>query len=374
MENVRVEICSLVNTEEPRPEAGAVKPDALPKTVPGPGWTAGVLRLLAFFGVALALAFALDLSIKHGMRSVTTSELGALNQEMSGRINSEIIISGSSRALCSYDPQVIHDVTGKTVFNIGQNATRTDFQLAFLKTYLKHNVKPRILVQNLDFHTFGLSRENAYPATYAAYLNEGEIYAAFRKVDPGAWKWKYLPLYCFAVEDDRFTWTLGAARLFGINPRERLIRGYAPEYAVMTGEFEVWKQQHPGGETVDFDPGGVEVLTELMTLCQQNEILVVLVFAPLYNELNPRILNRDQIFAQFVRTSGHFKAPFWDYSEAPLTRRKELFSNPLHLNHSGAELFSRDLSERLAALIATMDWPGATNRPVVAGVKPAPQP
>jgi hypothetical protein len=362
-----------VNTVEPRLEAGTPQHEAVLKAVPRPGWAAGIMKLLAFFGLALALAFALDLSIKHGMRSVTTSELGALNQEMSGRVNSEIIVSGSSRALCSYDPQVIHDVTGKTVFNIGQNGTRTDFQLAFLKTYLKHNVKPRILVQNLDPHTFGLSREIAFPGTYAAYLNEGEIYAAFRKVDPGVWKWKCLPLYCFAVEDDRFTWAVGAARLFGLNPREDLFKGYAPRNDTMSGEFDAWKQQHPEGETIDFDPGGVEVVAELMTLCQKEGITPVLVFAPIYNKLNPLIRNRNQIFAQFVKTAGRFNAPFWDYSESPLTQRKELFANTYHLNQFGAALFSRDLSERLAALIATMNWPGATNRPVVTGVNPAPE-
>jgi hypothetical protein len=328
---------------EPRPEAGAPQPEAVPKAVPRPGWAAALVRLLAFFGLALAVAFALDFSIKHGMRSVTTSELGALNLEMSGRVNSEIIISGSSRALCSYDPKVIHDVTGKTVFNIGQNGTRTDFQLAFLKTYLKHNVKPRILVQNLDPHTFGLSREIAFPGTYAAYLNEEEIYAAFRKVDPGVWKWKYLPLYRYAVEDDRLTWVIGAARLFGLNPREDLFRGYAPRSTTMSGEFESWKQQHPEGDKIDFDPGGVEALTELMALCQKEGITPVLVFAPIYNELNPLIRNRNQIFAQFVNTAGRFNAPFWDYSESPLTRRKELFANTYHMNQFGAELFSRDL-------------------------------
>ncbi|MGA2556777.1 MAG: hypothetical protein ABSG04_10950 [Verrucomicrobiota bacterium] len=344
------------------------------KAVPRPGWAAALMRLLAFFGLALVLAFALDFSIKHGMRSVTTSELGALNQEMSGRVNSEIIISGSSRALCSYDPQVIHDVTGKTVFNIGQNGTRTDFQLAFLKTYLKHNVKPRILVQNLDPHTFALSREIAFPGTYAAYLDEEEIYAAFRKMDPGVWKWKYLPLYRFAVEDDRFTWAVGAARLFGLNPREDLFRGYAPRSTTMSGEFDAWKQQHPEGEKIDFDPGGVEVVTELMTLCQKEGIKPVLVFAPIYDEFNPLIRNRNQIFDQFVKTAGRFHAPFWDYSQSPLTHRKELFANTYHMNQFGAELFSRDLSQRLAALIATMNWSSATNSDVAKGVNPAPQP
>jgi hypothetical protein len=76
---------------EPRPEAGAPQPEAVPKAVPRPGWAAALVRLLAFFGLALAVAFALDFSIKHGMRSVTTSELGAPNLEMSGRVNSEII-------------------------------------------------------------------------------------------------------------------------------------------------------------------------------------------------------------------------------------------------------------------------------------------
>jgi hypothetical protein len=338
-----------------------------PQAAPPSGWAMEVMCLLTFFGVALTLAYALDLAIKHGMKSVTTSELGALSKEMSGRVNSEIIISGSSRALGSYDPQIIHDGTGKTVFDIGQNSTRTDFQLAFLKAYLRHNTKPRVLIQNLDFHTFGLSRENAFPATYAPYLTEKEIYGAFHKVDPGVWKWKYLPLYCFAVEDDRMTWMLGAARLFGVNPPEDLIRGYSPRSTVWSGDFDAWKRQHPGGETEDFDAGGVETFEEMMTLCQKEGITVVLVFAPVYNEVNPLIRNRDQVFAEFAEISRRFNAPLWDYSQAPLTNRKELFFNANHVNHLGAELFSRDLAQRLAGLLASMDSSKATNRDLVAG-------
>ena len=118
-------------------------------------WPATLMTLVTFFGLALTSTFALDLLLKHELRRVSTSTFGALNQEMSGKVNSEIIISGSSRALCSYDPRILSQTTGKSVFDIGQESTHTDFQLAFLKSYLKHNAKPRVVLQNLDFHAFG---------------------------------------------------------------------------------------------------------------------------------------------------------------------------------------------------------------------------
>lgn len=315
-------------------------------------WKIGVARLFAFFALAFIVAFGLDSMLKHEMRKVNTSYLGALNREMSGRVGSDIVISGSSRGLCSYDPRLLQAATGYSVFNISQDATRTDFQLAFLKTYLKHNAKPRILIQNLDFHSFGLSREIAYPGLYAPYLGEKEIYNAFKKVDSDVWKWKYCPLYCFAVEDNRLTWMLGIGRAFGRNPTEDLVSGFLPENKHWSADFHAWKNEYPDGQTIDFDANGVQVMEDLLTLCQNQKISVILVFAPVYKELNPMVKNRNQIFAEFGTLSRRFGVPFWDYSEAPWTSDTKYFGNSQHLNRAGAELFSLNLAERLGAFVS----------------------
>src|SRR5690349_10564607 len=123
-----------------------------------------VTKVTLFFVVLAASAAALDRCVNTGLRRMAVGECGVSNQMLNGTINTEILINGSSRALCHYDPRIIEATTSLKAFNIGHNASQTDVQLAMLKTYLKHNSKPRLVIQNLDSFTFERSRQIYDPA------------------------------------------------------------------------------------------------------------------------------------------------------------------------------------------------------------------
>src|ERR1035438_252813 len=84
----------------------------------------GVKRIVVFFLVIGVLAFALDRAINHGLRRLQTSKFGSLNRVMDGRVNADIIISGSSRALSHYDPRPIGRLTGYSAYNIDRKSKR----------------------------------------------------------------------------------------------------------------------------------------------------------------------------------------------------------------------------------------------------------
>ena len=75
-------------------------------------------------------------------------------------------------------------------FNIGRNGSQTDMQLAFLKTYLKNNSKPKLIIHNLDLYSFQTSKEIYDPVQYMPYLDQTPIYEAIRRIYPDAWKWE----------------------------------------------------------------------------------------------------------------------------------------------------------------------------------------
>ena len=108
----------------------------------------GVLRIVLFFVLLIGVLFLLDAAINTGLRRLTTGPYGVTNRIVQGRVNAEILISGSSRAARHYDPRVIEAVTGRSAFNIGVNGARIDLQLALLKTYLNHNTKPALVIQD----------------------------------------------------------------------------------------------------------------------------------------------------------------------------------------------------------------------------------
>ena len=310
----------------------------------------GLLRLIAFFCLLAVLALGLDFAFTCGLRHINTSGFGASNKIMSGQVNADILISGSSRALVHYDPRILQKCTGKTAYNLGRNAAQTDMQWAFLKAYLKHNARPKIVVHNLDPYSFVLTRDVYDPAQYLPYLAEDEIYKPLRRIDPDVWKWKYLPLYGYAGQDMNFTWIKGVKGLIGINPREDFFLGYNPRDLRWTGDFERFKANSSRGVSLEIQPEAVRLLEELIETCHRQGIQVILVFAPEYGEMQSLTLNRAAVFAKFREIAERFSVPFWDYSDSDLCRHRELFYNSQHMNLKGATIFSADIGKRLAVL------------------------
>ena len=315
---------------------------------------AGVARIALFFLILGLIASGLDWWISAGLRKIDTSKFAALRDVMTGGAKAEIIISGSSRALNHYDPDVIERVTGRTAYNIGMNASQLDLQAVILKTYLNNNPQPKIVVQNLDLFSFEATEKGQIydPGTFIPYLNDEILYEGLRSIDPVVQKWKYLPLYGYAAEDMQFTWVWGALRHFGINPQEDYRRGFNPRAQKWNNDFDKFKAGNAQGVKYRIDQRCVEALDAMAALCAQHRIQFLLVFSPQFTEVHALEQNRTQIIRQFTEVAKKWEVPFWDYSDSQISRTKDFFFNSQHLNAGGARVFSSDIGLRIKSLNA----------------------
>lgn len=311
-----------------------------------------LLRLTAFFGLMAALVFGLHAGITSGFRRMQTTQYGALNRIMQGRVNADIVVTGSSRAASHYDPRILQSVTGKSTFNIGRNGSQTDMQVAVLRAYLKHNRKPAVVVHNLDAFSFQTSKEVYDPAYYMPYLQEEEFYAPLVRIRQNIWKSRYLPLYGYVVEDMNFAWTVGLRAFFGWSPPENSFLGFDPRVAEWTDEFQRFKENNPQGVNWDVEPAGVTLIEGLIRLCRERGIQLVFVYSPEYAGMQRLTKNREQVFGQFQRLATEHQVPFWDYSTWAYAGNTDYFSNSQHLNAAGATLFSEEVASRLAGFLA----------------------
>ncbi|CAM5798271.1 hypothetical protein [Rhizobacter fulvus] len=309
------------------------------------GW-----RIAAFLSLVVALAFALDAFIGFGLRSVSTGDFGEWNRIVDGRINADIVISGSSRALTHYDPRLLASATGLSAYNIGLNGSQTDMQLARLKTYLRHNRKPRLVIHNLDAFSFQVSHDGVYdPGQYVPYLREPDLYDALVRIDADAWKARLLPLYGYAAQDLRFGWLQGLRQWLRPPAAPTHFRGYQPRDTEWTGEFDRFRVRHPEGVNVGIEPAGVARMEELLRLCATQGIRVVLAYSPEYREMQALTINRAEIFARFAALSNQYDAVLLDFADSPISSRAAYFYNSQHLNTVGAAAFTHELVARLNA-------------------------
>ncbi len=306
-----------------------------------------VARLVGFFSLILVLAFGLNALITSGLRLIKTSTYGTWNEVMLGEVNADVIISGSSRAASHYDPRAIKAKTGYTAFNLGQNGSQTDVQLAVLRTYLEHNRKPRLVIHNLDAFSFVTTREVFNPALYVPYLQDPELYQTLKQISPDFVRGRYLPLYGYVVQDMNFAWVLGLERLLGRSPVEDHFAGFAPQPKKWTDDFQNFKANNPNGVSFAIEPKGIQAVEQLIRLCHDNKIQLLFVYSPEYSEMQSLENNREEIFSEFRSLSSRYHIPIWDYSNWRYVSERDYFYNSQHLNANGAAVFSADIASRL---------------------------
>jgi hypothetical protein len=307
----------------------------------------GVLRLLIFFAMAGSAALGLDRLISRGLRSIDTGEFGVINRVVGGRVNARIVVTGSSRALAHFDPRILAQTTGRSAFNIGRNGAQTDMQVAFLRTYLRHNAKPSLVLHSVDAFSFVVSSEIYNPVQYVPYLDEPDLYAALGRVVPHVWKWRHVPLYGYAVEDMRFGWLLGIQAFLGRTPAEDHFLGFKPDSRPWTEDFGRFQAAHPDGVEFGIKPEGVAEMEGLVTLCKSRGIPLLLVFSPEYHEMQALQRDRPAVLSRLADMATRYGVPFWDYSASEISRDRECFYNSQHLNAHGARRFSEELGRRL---------------------------
>src|SRR5947208_4199998 len=100
-----------------------------------PSSLAAIRRIMCFFGMVTALVFGLNAMITSGLQHIKTSTYGISNRIMQGKVNAQIVITGSSRAASHYDPRIIEASIGRSAFNLGRNGSQTDMQLAVFRAY-----------------------------------------------------------------------------------------------------------------------------------------------------------------------------------------------------------------------------------------------
>jgi hypothetical protein len=178
-------------------------------------------------------------------------------------------------------------------------------------------------------------------------LNEPVLYRSLLAIDPAVLKWKYIPLYGYAIEDLRFTWVRALLAWVGVHPREDYIQGFNPRNLHWTEDFERFRSAVGEGMIYEIQPAGVSALRELIAVCQTNGIELLLVYSPEYFEAQSLVRNRAEIFAKFRALAAETGSTLWDFSDSPICLQREYFYNSQHLNALGASGFSTLVANRL---------------------------
>ena len=305
-----------------------------------------IAEVLVFFLPLLVAAPFIDAFISGNLKKSQRGELGAWNDVYAGRINSDVVFYGASRTMVQFDPQIVSEALGVSAYNLGINGH--NFWLQYLRhsTLLKYNTKPKIIVQAVDMTTLDKRPDLYDPDQFLPYmLRDPQVEAATSSYEGYSHLDYHVPLLRYYGK------AMAAAQaliLFvdpALLPPDR-VRGYQAMDVAWNGDWERAKATMLPIETVP-DQGTVRLFEAYLEECRRMGIKVIFVSGPEYIEAQDFESNRAQIFAIFSSLSKKYGIPFLDYSRDHLSFDTHYFYNSQHLNKTGAELFTRELTMAL---------------------------
>lgn len=261
-------------------------------------------------------------------RLYASSKSGVSYQEyfIINKTNQELLIFGSSRAAYHYVPEVLSDELNLTVYNSGREGTGIFFHYSVLISTLERYT-PKIIVLDLDYRDI-YEGEGGFGPEVLKELTPfyGKISSEFDSTLVQNWYDKlFFKSNLFKYNKKFFSVLTGNA----IKGRDNY-DGYRPLYGNWAKAREPLNK-----ENLIVDSSKMNCLENFIELAKNRNIQVILTVSPYYVDMPLNLLK------PLEELSNKYQVPFFNHiSDQIFFSRQNLFNDELHLNHTGAKIYS----------------------------------
>lgn len=255
---------------------------------------------------------------------------------ISGRVDTDILIFGSSRAAHHYVPAILWDSLQMSSFNCGSDGHGVIYAYGKLKTVLSR-VSPKVVI--LDFISY-LDLEKGDPvkdlAPLRPYYDYPGLDSLFRDIDATE-RWKMLSR-CYPYNSQ----VLQLINDYRSNPVLSQDHGYLPLY----GEMNYEPPKKPHVETPGIDPVKRKYLEAFIKEVKAHSKLIVFV-SPTYGEADPGL------YAVMKALCEAYQVPVFNHlNDSSITRHRNWFVDPVHLNDEGAGIYTKSIIGEIKRALA----------------------
>lgn len=256
--------------------------------------------------------------------------------------NEDILVMGSSRAAHHYVPQIIEDSLGMTCYNAGSDGECIYYHYCLLSAMIERGAKPKIVI----YEVMNLDAEESGGATFtldAALDRLAPHYGEFKAVDSlfafNGWKenvkmisktYRYNSKLVQTIKCNYIPW-----------PEDKGYEALMGKMDVTLYEKDAALRSSSSRGTARIEKHKLEYMEKFISLCKTNDIHLVLYFSPYYN-VKPAggILTIRDLAA----LSGF---PFYEFSSDEKYDNPKLFKDAMHLNDTGARLYTMDVIKKI---------------------------
>ena len=308
-----------------------------------------VLRLAYFALPLFVIGFFGDIILSNTLKKSKTyasGEYATWNNLYQGKINNDIVIYGSSRAVVQIDPRIVEDSLQRSCYNLGIDGHNFWLQYFRHKELLTYNRQPTVIIHSLDVTTLTERGDLFNSDQFLPYMLFDE------EIQLNTNDYNFFSAWDFKVPLVRF---LGKGRamlhatklLFGGQPDSvGRTNGYQAQWQGWNADLEIARKRL-SSYTIELDTNAISLFRNYLRECRDQSIRVILVYTPQYIEGQDFIQNKESILNIYRSLAKEHDVPFLNYSDDPICQSKAYFYNSGHLNKDGSALFTRKLGHVL---------------------------
>ena len=305
---------------------------------------------LILFSIPLFILGGLgDYFINMALRKSKHKYFVVWNDLVSGNINSEIVVYGTSRARAHINSKILEDTLKLPTYNLGIDGFTFKMGYCRHELILEKNKKPSFIIQTLDFHILG-DIDNLYQfQQFCPYFDNETILKTIKTYKGPNW-WDYnLPLVRYYGNTEEIFSAMNILLRPSHNKGNRY-KGFYNFDRSWTYEFEkVKKSKKTMFQKLDKD--SVILFENYLADTKRRGIPIIFVYTPEHIDGQNFVSNRKEIMALYKKLATKYDIPFIDYSSDPMCFNREYFYNAEHLNLKGTNLFSKKLASDLKKYI-----------------------
>lgn len=317
-------------------------------------------KILPRVAVLLAFVFLLEAGIRFLYEPYTQYSIYARREYQSMKEDVDTLFCGTSKTYSGYDPAVYDSSTGAVSFNLGTGSQPLVTTKELLEDAFRVSpIKTVYLEVSLSTLQRGRNDSARIGASDRFVTLFGKLSSIFHETSSGVQIRKLLystrvtDYFDFSAVAANVSYKLsaesGQAPVMPDKEPQYLGRGFLNNDNVYSGKrytdtnitIHSWKPRIHTQENK-------ALLDEIITLCQEKGVEIILVSPPLPEVLLSHAGDMNHMHATYQAIADSHGIPFYDmnfYTEKNTVFNRELFRDIVHLNRNGAKIYTGLIAE-----------------------------
>lgn len=294
-----------------------------------------IINILIFFGIVAVIDVAAGKAFWYLQSNRAGGGTGAEYYVCEKGLE-DILIMGSSRASHHYVSHLFQDSLGMSCFNGGQDGNGIVMQYGRWKMISKRHI-PKLVIYDIE-PSFDLVKDDN-----TRYIDRLKPYAGDQ--DVSCYIAGLFPIEGLKLCSQLYRYNYKFLEIVSDCVRPGIVNGgYKPKYGHIREEMIKATPQESSAKGFIYDEMKIEQLRNMITEIQEAGGTFVFVASPYYRSLPQPDLSVVQ------QLSEEMSVPFFNYCDSEMCDMADYFGDSMHLNDTGANVFTNDVIERIRIL------------------------